>query len=109
MRPRTEKYPKQLAPNAQNLVCAPVTPTYSEGVQKTFLKTGLINCQSLCNKYDEIVDVVGEEGFDALVVTETWLSGGMSDQKIVGDVIPSIMQLAHIEKVEELSYSIGIL
>ena len=55
-------------------------------IAKTPLKIWLTNCQSLCNKYDEIVDVVGEQSFDALVVTETWLTGGVSDQKTVDDV-----------------------
>ena len=35
MRPRTEKHPKQLGSNAQNLVCVPVTLSYSEVVQNT--------------------------------------------------------------------------
>ena len=43
MSPRTEKHPKQLGSNAQNLVCVPITPSYSEGVQKTPLKIGLTN------------------------------------------------------------------
>ena len=72
--------------NAQNLVCVPGTPSYSKSVQKTPLKIGLINCQSLCNKCVEVVDVVGEESFNAFVVTKTWLTGGISDQKIVVDV-----------------------
>ena len=33
MHPRTEKHPKRLGSNAQNLVCVPVTPSYSESVQ----------------------------------------------------------------------------
>ena len=65
----------------------PVTPSYSESVQKPPLKIGLINCQSVCNKCDEIV--VWEVGFDASVVTETQLTDGISAQKIVGDVAPA--------------------
>ena len=52
-----------------------------KGVQKTTL-------QLVCNRCDKIVDVIGEVGFDALVVMETWLTGIISDQKIVGDVTP---------------------
>ena len=40
--------------------CAKKRPShivFSERLQKTPLKIELINCQSLCNKYDEIVDV----------------------------------------------------
>jgi len=39
---------------------------------------------------------------DHLVITETWLSGNISDQKIVGDVTPagySFHQAARIHKI----------
>ena len=109
MRPRTEKHPKQLGSNAQNLVCVPVTPSYSEGVQKTPLKIGLVNCQSLCNKCDEIVDVVREEAFDALVVTETWLTGGISDQKITGDVTPVGYSFYHAARTHRKGGGVDVL
>ena len=35
---RTEEHPKQLGSNAQNYVWVTVTPSYSEGVQKTLFK-----------------------------------------------------------------------
>ena len=83
MRHRTETNRKQLGSNAQNLVCVPVTLSYSEGVQKIPLKIGLINCQSVT---DETIYAFGELAFDTIVLTETWLTGGISDQKIVGDM-----------------------
>ena len=48
MCPYTEKHPKQLGYNAQNIIIVSVTPAYSEGVKKTPLKIGLINCQLFC-------------------------------------------------------------
>ena len=64
--------------------------SYKEGVQNTRLKIRLIHCLSVCTKCGEIDGVVGEVGFKALA-TETWLTGGTSYQKTVGDVslIPS--------------------
>ena len=79
----TEKHSKQLGFNTQKLVIVPITPSYSEDVEETPLKIGLIN------KCGEIVHVIGEVGFDTLVVTETWLTGGILHQKIVGDVLPA--------------------
>ena len=44
---------------------------------------------------------------DALVLTETWLTGNVSDQKIVGDVTPagySFYQLRITRKVGESAF-----
>ena len=56
---------------------------------KQTLSIGLINCQSICNKCDDIADIVlRDTDVDALVITETWLSGTDSDQKVIGDITP---------------------
>ena len=39
--------------------------------------------------------MVGDVSFDALVVPETWLAGGVSDQKIAGDVTPAGYSFHH--------------
>ena len=65
----------------------PITPYNGTAVQNVSI--GLINCQSICNKSDEISDVVKDMDLDALVITETSLTGNVSDQKIVGDVTPA--------------------
>ena len=63
-----------------------ITPYNGTSVQNVSI--GLINCQVICNKSDEIYDVVKDMNLDALVITETWMTGNVSDQKIVGDVTP---------------------
>ena len=83
MRPRSGKHPKQIGSDASNLITVPITPYNCTAVQNVSI--GVINCQSICNKSDEISDVVKDMDFDALVITETWLTGNVSDQKIVGD------------------------
>ena len=47
-----------------------------------------MNYQSICNKSDEISDVVKDTSLDDLVITETWLTDNVSgqDRTIVGDV-----------------------
>ena len=82
-----------------------VTPSYSEGVQKTPLKIASINCQSLCNKGDEIVDVVGEVGF----VTETGLTGGISDEKFVGDLTPAGYSFHHVTRIHRKCGGVDVL
>ena len=61
----------------------PITPYNGTAVQN--VNVDLINCQSICNKSDEISDVVKDMDLDALVIAKTWLTGNVSDQKIVGD------------------------
>ena len=66
------------------------------------LSTGSItiyDCQSICNKSDEISDVVKDKDLDALVITETWLTGNVSDQKIVGDVTPAGYSFHHAARI----------
>ena len=42
----------------------------------------LVNCQSVCNKYDDIANYVEDLDLDALVITETWLTGKDSNLQI---------------------------
>ena len=107
MRPSSEKHPKQIGSDASNLITVPITPYNGTAVQNA--STALINCQSICNKFDEISDVIKDMDLDALVITETGLTGNVSDQKIVGDDrlqldVHSIMQLGFTRKVEESAF-----
>ena len=92
MRPRSGKHPKQIGSDTSNLITVPVTPYNGTDVQNCI---GLINCQSICNKYDEVSDVVKDMDLDAIVITETWLTGNVSEQKIVGDVTPAGYSFNH--------------
>ena len=87
MHPRSGKHPKQIGSDASNLITVLITPHNGTGVQNVSIAR--INCQSICNKSDEISDVVKDMDLDALVITETWLTGNVSDQKIAGDVTPA--------------------
>ena len=47
-----------------------------------------IKCLSICNKCDKVCDVVKDVHLDAVIITETRLTGNISDQKIIDDVTP---------------------
>ena len=97
MHPRNGKHPKQIGSDASNLVTVPITPYNGTAIQNVSID--LINCQSICNKTDDISDVVKDMDLDVLVITETWLTGNVSDQKIVGDVTPTGYSFHHIARI----------
>ena len=107
MRPRSGKHPKQIGSDASNLITVPITPYNGTAVQNVSIC--LINCQSICNKSDEISDVVKDMDLDALVITETWLTGNVSDQKIVGDVTPAGYSFHHAARIHKKGGGVGIL
>ena len=77
----------------------PITPYNGTAVQN--ISIGLINCESICNKSDQISDVVKDMDLDVLVITETWMTGNVSDQKIVGDVTPAGYSFHHAARIHK--------
>ena len=67
--------------NARNLITLPITHYNGRALQN--VNIGLINCQSICIKSDEISYVVKDRDLDVLVITKIWLTGNVSDQKII--------------------------
>ena len=67
MRPRSGKHPKQIVSDASNFITVPITSYNGTPVQNVSI--GLINCQSIYNKSDEISDVMDMD-LDALVITD---------------------------------------
>jgi len=59
MRPRSGKHPKQIRYDTSNLITVQITPYNDTAVQNVSI--GLINCQSICNKSDEISDVINRD------------------------------------------------
>ncbi|KAK2149713.1 hypothetical protein LSH36_440g01061 [Paralvinella palmiformis] len=57
--------------------------------------------KSICNKSDERFDVVKDRVLDALVITETWLTSNVSEQKIVGDVTPAGHSFNHAALIHQ--------
>jgi len=52
--------------DANNLIAVPITPYNDTTLQNVTI--GLINCQSICNKSDELSDVGKNMEFDNLVI-----------------------------------------
>ena len=46
---------------------------------------------------------------DALVITETWLTGNVSDQNIVGDVTPAGYAFHHAARIHKKDDGVGII
>jgi len=103
MRPRRGKHPKQIGFHASNLITVPITRYNGTAVQNASI--GLINCQSICNKADEISDVIKDMDLDVLVITETWLIGNVSGQKIVSDVTPAGYSFRHAALIHNSRHS----
>jgi len=57
--PPSEKHPKQMGSDASNLLISPYNSTSVQDVS-----IGLINCQSICNKSNEISDVIKDMDTD---------------------------------------------
>ena len=49
------------------------------------LHCGLINCCSICNKFDDFQGVVYGKNLDIVGVTETWLNSDFYDNEILSD------------------------
>jgi len=58
-----------MGPDASNLIIVPIIPYNGTAIQNVSISP--INCQSICNKSDEISDVVKDMDLDALVNKKT--------------------------------------
>ena len=53
MRLRSRKHPNQIGADARNVITVPITPY--NGTAAIIVSIGLINCQSICNKWMKYV------------------------------------------------------
>ena len=70
------------------------------------LKCGLLNVQSVCNKALEMRDLICEEGFDILMLTETWL--GVHSEAVIAELTPVTHVFHHIHREERRGGGVGI-
>ena len=73
------------------------------------MNIGLVNCQSVCNKCDDMADYVKDLDSDALVITEIWLTGNDSDHKIISDLTPEGYTFRHAPRTHRKGGVVGIL
>ena len=58
----------------------------------------LINARSVCNKTDELVDHIGDNSIDIMVITETWLSSDGKDSGPVASLTTSGYAIYHLPR-----------
>ena len=68
MRPRSGKHQKQMGSDASKLITVPITRYNNTAVQN--VNIGVVNCQTICDKSDEIPDVVKDMDLGGLIITE---------------------------------------
>ena len=69
MRPHSGRHPKPIEFDTNNFNTVPITSYNAASIRNVSID--LINCQSICNKSDEISHLVRDMDLDALVITET--------------------------------------
>ena len=71
-----------------------------------YIKVGLVNIQSVGNKTLEIRDLINDEKFDILAVTETWLNE--YDTAMINEMTPSTHTFLHIPRNDKRGSGVGI-
>jgi len=71
------------------------------------IKMCVINCQSIRNKADVLVDYIKDNNLDMVAMTETWLKS--DDNRIVGDLTPSGFKLVHLPRQGRRGGGVGLL
>ena len=67
----------------------------------------MINCQSVCNKSDQIVDHLVEHELDILSLTETWLKD--DDSLAAANITPAGYNLIHVPRKHRRGGGVGLL
>ena len=73
---------------------------------RVFLKCGLINIQSVKNKTHEICELIVDESFDILCVTETWLNE--FDTAVIKEMTPSTHTFLHLPRIGRVGGGVGL-
>ena len=104
LRPPT---PRGNGHNPLNVIEVNLKPNHAE--HKQALHIGLVNCQSVVNKKDEIADYTRDFNMDIVALTETWLTGTETDQVVIGDVTPPGYVFNHIPRTNRKGGGVAIL
>jgi len=90
--------------NPKNLVNFQCEPSLNHNIN-----VASVNCRSVRNKTNEIVDYVIDNDVDILGLTETWLHEGDSDQKTLGDLTPNGYKLRHLPRSGKKGGGVAVL
>jgi hypothetical protein len=65
---------------------------------KKHIKLCYLNARSVCNKADDIADLITDQGADICAITETWLRPGKQDHITLGNIHPPGFKVAHVPR-----------
>jgi len=77
-------------------------------VFKNTLNLSLINCQSVRNKTNEVIDHIIDNNIDICALTETWLKPGDEDSPTIAQLTPTGYSFLHIPRISR-GGGVGIL
>ena len=107
---REDKYrPIRNGVNKSNLIAIVKISEYSKCSTASQLTIGLLNCQSVRNKCDIIVDYLLDNKFDIMFLTETWLSNNNNDDIITSSICPTGYNFKHSPRTTGRGGGVGIL
>ena len=69
----------------------------------------LINIQSIGNKTNKIRNLIVDQNLDICMMTETWLSGNVSDNSKINEMTPKSHKFFHIPRINKRGGGVGIL
>jgi exonuclease III len=62
---------------------------------------GMLNCQSLRNKTDQIIDIITQSKLDIFAMTETWLKPGDTDLMSIRSATPPDFSFHHVPRISD--------
>ena len=81
-------------------------PKLIMGIDNDLLKCGLINIQSVRNKTHSIHELITDELFDVLCITETWLRD--FDLSVISEMTPSTHTFIHLPREGRVGGGVGV-
>ena len=57
-----------------------------------------VNARSVCNKSQELCDFIQDQKLNVLAITETWLHGGIQDDPILAELVPTGYTICQIPR-----------
>ena len=102
-------HPSILTALRQNRICRSATRRGCRGKASSWKSTtcGLLNCQSVRNKPDQILDIISNQKLDMFVMTETWLKSGDIDNIAIQNITPPNFTFHHVPRESESGHRGG--
>ena len=73
------------------------------------LQLGLLNARSVRNKSLSTADLIIDRKLDILAITETWLKGDITDNVIVGELVPSGYSILSVPRTDRVGGGVALI